>query len=238
VKKLIIIPTYNERENISRLIKQIFATEISELAILVVDDNSPDGTAQHVQETFSDNVFILNRPEKKGLGKAYIDGFRWALKRDYDLIMQMDADLSHDPKYLKPMLDKIGEGADLVIGSRYVAGGGVKNWNWKRKLISKFGCLYARLILGISVKDITGGFKCFKREVLAKTPFEKLDSAGYSFQIETTYYASIQGFKITETPITFVDRTEGSSKMTMSIALEAFFIVLKLKYLTIRKLLP
>jgi dolichol-phosphate mannosyltransferase len=229
VKKLIIIPTYNERDNIVRVINKIICENIDNLSVLVVDDNSPDGTADLVESEFNGTIEIMRRQEKNGLGKAYIDGFKWALDAGFDLIIQMDADLSHNPKYLKPMLSAIADGNDLVIGSRYIKGGGVENWGLKRRLISKFGCWYARTILGVKIFDLTGGFKCFKRNVIESIDLNAIGSAGYSFQIEMNYRAFLKKFKIKEIPIIFTDRDIGKSKMTMGIAIEAVFVVLKLK---------
>lgn len=228
---LIIIPTYNERENIEELLALITQTDPA-AHILIVDDNSPDRTFEIVegliQSVYSGRLFLLKRAGKLGLGTAYIAGFKWALAREYDYIFEMDADFSHDPKYLPDFLAAI-QTHDLVLGSRYVPGGGVKNWGLLRKFISRGGSLYARTILGLSLRDLTGGFKCFRREVLQAINLDEIKSNGYSFQIEMTYRAKLQGFRIAETPIIFEDRTAGKSKMSRKIFLEAVLMVWKLR---------
>lgn len=231
-KRLIVIPTYNERENIVLLIPEILKV-LPRMHILVVDDNSPDGTSQCVKEIAKSlsNIFILDRKRKDGLGKAYISGFRWALERNYDLIFEMDADFSHDPKYLPDFLSAIDE-ADLVIGSRYISGVNVVNWPMKRLLISFFGNIGARLIAGIPVKDCTGGFKCFRSRVLKQISLDKIGSSGYSFQVEMNYHVWRNGFKITEIPIVFYDRQRGVSKMSTKIIREALVLLWKLRFLS------
>lgn len=230
-KHLIIIPTYNERENIESLLELITQTDPA-AHMLIVDDNSPDRTFEVVeglmQSRYPDRLFLLKRAGKLGLGTAYIAGFKWALARDYDYIFEMDADFSHDPKYLPEFLAAI-QTHDVVLGSRYVAGGGVKNWGLLRKFISRGGSLYARTILGLSLRDLTGGFKCFRREVLQAIDLDAVKSNGYSFQIEMTYRAQALGFRIVETPIIFEDRTAGKSKMSRKIFLEAVLMVWKLR---------
>ena len=230
-KHLIIIPTYNERENIESLLELITRTDPA-AHMLIVDDNSPDRTFEVVeglmQSRYPDRLFLLKRAGKLGLGTAYIAGFKWALARDYDYIFEMDADFSHDPKYLPEFLAAI-QTHDVVLGSRYVAGGGVKNWGLLRKFISRGGSLYARTILGLSLRDLTGGFKCFRREVLQAIDLDAVKSNGYSFQIEMTYRAQALGFRIVETPIIFEDRTAGKSKMSRKIFLEAVLMVWKLR---------
>lgn len=230
-KTLIIIPTYNEKENIAQLLEQVFAT-LQHTHVLIVDDNSPDGTrdiVRQLQKSGSDHkLFMLERPGKLGLGTAYLDGFRWALARDYDYIFEMDADFSHNPKYLPELLKAAGQG-DLAIGSRYIRGGGVVNWGPLRKIISLGGSLYSRLILRLPYKDLTGGFKCFSRRVLEAINLDKVESNGYSFQIEMTYRAHLKGFKIKEVPIIFEDRTLGKSKMSSNIFTEAVLMVIKLR---------
>ena len=200
--------------------------------MLIVDDNSPDRTFEVVeslmQSQYPDRLFLLKRAGKLGLGTAYIAGFKWALARDYDYIFEMDADFSHDPKYLPDFLAAIQKN-DVVLGSRYVPGGGVKNWGLLRKFISRGGSLYARTILGLSLRDLTGGFKCFRREVLQAIDLDAVKSNGYSFQIEMTYRAQALGFRIIETPIIFEDRTAGKSKMSRKIFLEAVLMVWKLR---------
>jgi len=235
MKKLIIIPTYNEAKSLPILVDAIIAQSIENCDILVVDDNSPDGTANVIQKLYPLNqasiqVHVLNRSKKEGIGKAYIAGFQWALKKDYDLIMQMDADYSHDPIYLKAMFTAINQGADVVLGSRYVAEGGTKNWGAIRKIVSRGGSLYARTILGLKINDLTGGFKCFKREVLESIHLDTIKTAGYAFQIETTYRAIQKGFKVVEMPIIFCDRTVGQSKMSKAIFLEAVIKVLQMRF--------
>ena len=230
-KHLIIIPTYNERENIESLLELITRTDPA-AHMLIVDDNSPDRTFEVVeglmQSRYPDRLFLLKRAGKLGLGTAYIAGFKWALARDYDYIFEMDADFSHDPKYLPDFLAAI-QTHDVVLGSRYVPGGGVKNWGLLRKFISRGGSLYARTILGLSLRDLTGGFKCFRREVLQAIDLDAVKSNGYSFQIEMTYRAQALGFRIVETPIIFEDRTAGKSKMSRKIFLEAVLMVWKLR---------
>ncbi len=228
---LIIIPTYNESDNIEKLLDLISRTDPA-AHVLIVDDNSPDRTYEIVerlmQTSYPGRLFLLKRAGKLGLGTAYIAGFKWALARDYDYIFEMDADFSHDPKYLPAFLAAI-EKNDLVLGSRYVPGGGVKNWGLLRKFISRGGSLYARTILGLSLRDLTGGFKCFRRQVLEAIDLDSVKSNGYSFQIEMTYRAHCQGFRICETPIVFEDRTAGKSKMSRKIFLEAVLMVWKLR---------
>ena len=228
---LIIIPTYNESDNIEKLLDLISRTDPA-AHVLIVDDNSPDRTYEIVerlmQTSYPGRLFLLKRAGKLGLGTAYIAGFKWALARDYDYIFEMDADFSHDPKYLPAFLAAI-EKHDLVLGSRYVPGGGVKNWGLLRKFISRGGSLYARTILGLSLRDLTGGFKCFRRQVLESIDLDAVKSNGYSFQIEMTYRARCKGFRICETAIVFEDRTAGKSKMSRKIFLEAVLMVWKLR---------
>jgi dolichol-phosphate mannosyltransferase len=230
-KFLIIIPTYNEKENIEKLVVKVI-NDYPIVDILIVEDNSPDGTAKIVErmqnEMFPERLFMLQRPGKLGLGTAYIEGFKWALARHYQYMIEMDADFSHDPKYLGQFFDSIKE-YDLVLGSRYVKGGGVVNWGFVRKLISLGGSFYSRLVLKLPFKDLTGGFKCFRRKVLEAIDLDQVESSGYSFQIEMTYRAFLKGFKIKEVPIIFADRTCGKSKMSSGIFSEAFLMVLKLR---------
>ncbi|MFA6255220.1 MAG: polyprenol monophosphomannose synthase [Patescibacteria group bacterium] len=229
-KIIIVIPTYNEKNNIIKLIEQIFALGIEGLNILVVDDNSPDGTGRIVEERKKINpqLDILHRQQKAGLGKAYLAGFSEALKRGADYIFEMDADFSHDPRYIPEFLNKIKD-YDLVLGSRYIFGGGTKNWNLVRRLISRFGNIYARLILNLPLKDLTGGFKCYRHAVLEKINLADLSSVGYNFQIETTFKAYQAGFRIAEIPIIFTERAEGKSKFNLKIILESFWQVLLLR---------
>ena len=229
---LIIIPTYNEKENLGPLLEAIYEIR-PDIHVLVVDDNSPDGTGQLVAEwadspQYEGRLFLLRRAGKLGLGTAYIAGFRWALARSYRRILEMDADFSHNPRYLPDLL-AAAEEADLVLGSRYVPGGGVKNWGFWRRFLSRGGSLYARVLLGLPYQDLTGGFKCFRREVLETLDLGAVRSNGYSFQIELTYRAHCKGFKIKEVPIIFEDREVGKSKMSKNIFLEAVLMVWKLR---------
>ncbi len=230
-KIYIIIPTYNEKNNIMVLVPQIFQLHIENLYILVVDDNSPDGTGEVVEDLKKEypNLDILHRQEKAGLGTAYVAGFREVLGRGANYIFEMDADLSHDSKYLVDFLKVIND-CDLVLGSRYIKGGGVSNWNLSRRLISKFGNIYARLILQLPYHDLTGGFKCYRREVLEEIGLDNLSSVGYNFQIESTYQAHKAGFRIREVPIIFTERAEGKSKFSLKIVLESFWKVLLLRF--------
>ena len=229
---VIVIPTYNEIDNIEVILEKVFLLELG-VDVLIVDDNSPDRTYAKVQELidadkYGGQLHLVIRQNKEGLGKAYIEGFKWCLARDYAFIIEMDADLSHDPKYLPSFIENIKE-YDLVIGSRYVEGGGVVNWSPLRKLISFGGSLYSRLILGINIKDVTGGFKCFRREVLEAIDLDNILSTGYAFQIEMNYKTALKGFKIKEVPIIFEDRVAGLSKMSKKIFIEALQNVLVLR---------
>lgn len=229
---IIVIPTYNEIDNIEVILKKVFDLQL-ELDILIVDDNSPDKTYAKVQELietreYGEKLHLIIREKKEGLGKAYIEGFKWCLAREYAFVIEMDADLSHDPKYLPSFIENIKE-YDLVIGSRYVKGGGVVNWSLLRKFISFGGSTYARTILGISIKDVTGGFKCFRREVLEAIDLDNIMSAGYAFQIEMNYRTILKGFKVKEVPIVFEDRVAGKSKMSKKIFIEALLNVVTLR---------
>lgn len=234
MKTLIIIATYNERDNIVPLLNDIFTT-VPEVDVLVIDDSSPDKTYELVEELQSDKyskqLFLLKRAGKLGLGTAYVAGFNWGLERNYEVIMHMDADFSHNPKYIPQFLREIKTN-DLVIGSRYIDGGGVLNWGFIRKCISRGGSIYSRAILGIKIRDLTGGFKCFRRNVLESIGINELKSTGYSFQVETTYKTYLNGFKIKEIPIIFEDRRVGQSKMSSTIFLEALLMIIKLKFTT------
>ena len=227
---LIILPTYNERENLPLIVAAIFDAQ-PEVDILVVDDGSPDGTgelADGLAES-DDRVHVMHREGKLGLGTAYIAGFKWALARDYEYIFEMDADFSHQPKYLGDFL-KAAKSADLVLGARYIKGGGTEGWTKSREFISRGGNLYARLVLWLPFHDLTGGFKCFTRRVLEPIDLDAVKSAGYAFQIELTYRAVKAGFTIAEVPIIFPDRTRGESKMSGDIVREAMVNVLKLRF--------
>jgi len=226
----LVIPTYNESQNLPVLIKQISELKIADLNILVVDDNSPDGTGQLAEELKATYPFIsvLHRLGKGGLGPAYVAGFSEVLGRGADYILQMDSDLSHDPKYLPDLLAVMAD-YDVALGSRYVKGGGVSNWNLTRRLISRFGNFYARNILRLPIKDVTGGFRCFKRKVLETIKLNDLSSVGYNFQIEVAYKAYRAGFKIKEVPIVFTERAGGKSKFDFGIIWESFIKVIKFK---------
>lgn len=231
MKTVIVIPTYNEKDNLPKLVERIFSQNLADIQVVVVDDNSPDGTGRLADQLCATypGLRALHRSEKGGLGPAYIAGFRHALAAGAELIMEMDADWSHDPKYLPDFFRAIAT-ADVVLGSRYISGGGVSNWGMSRRLISRFGNIYARLILGMPYRDLTGGYKCFRRAVLEKIDLGKLSSVGYNFQIETTYRAHQAGFKIVEVPIVFVERAAGSSKFSLKIMLESFWKVLLLRF--------
>ena len=226
----LIIPTYNEAENVAGIVEaagsQLAQAAPAGFRVLSVDDNSPDGTGAIAQELADrhDWVEALHRPGKAGLGQAYIAGFAHAMANGADLLIEMDADFSHDPRYL-PSLIAAARDADLVLGSRYVAGGGVRDWGLLRRMISRGGGTYARLILGVPVRDLTGGFKCIRRAVLEAIDLPSVRAEGYVFQIEVTYRAILAGFRVREIPIVFTDRTAGSSKMSSQIALEAMLLV-------------
>lgn len=234
-RALVIVPTYNERENITRLIGAILQQDDS-LDILVVDDGSPDGTGQIVEDVMQheSRVHILKRPRKMGLGTAYIAGFRWALEQGYDIVFEMDADFSHDPAHLPQFLRAIAD-ADLVLGSRYRNGKvTVVNWPIKRLLLSYSANVYARVVTGLPVWDATGGFKCFRRKVLEAIDLSHVRSNGYAFQIEMSFRTWRKHFRIVEIPIVFVDRTEGQSKMSGSIVREAIWMVWRLRFWAIK----
>jgi dolichol-phosphate mannosyltransferase len=234
MKALLIIPTYNERENISRIISIVLEKQ-AELEVLIVDDNSPDGTAQIVKDMMvsESRIHILERPGKMGLGSAYVQGFKYALEKGYDFILEMDADFSHNPDDV-PRLLEAAQSKDLVIGSRYCNGVNIVNWPIKRLLISYFASKYVRAITGMPVKDPTGGFKCFRRKVLESINLDKILSDGYAFQIEMNFRAWVKGFRILEVPIVFTERLNGVSKMSRHIVWEAAWMVW---HLQIRKLL-
>lgn len=230
MKTLIIIPTYNELENLRPILNEIFSfAPLTD--VLVVDDNSPDGTGKLADEISVENphVHVLHRAGKLGLGTAYIAGFKYAIEHDYDAAFEMDADFSHDPRYLPDFLKAIEE-ADLVIGSRYIPGGDTPNWSFTRRMISGCGNIFARFMLGIPVHDCTAGYRCYRREVLESIDLETIQSQGYAFQVELAYRVMRQGFKIVETPIVFMDRRVGKSKMSRAIVIEAFTYVLRTKF--------
>ena len=230
MKKLVIIPTYNEKENIEPIIRAIFAQNIG-VDILVVDDNSPDGTGQIVQKLAQENskLHLLSRPGKSGLGKAYLAGFAWGLQNGYEALIEMDADFSHRPMDLVKLAEAV-EKNDFAVGSRYVEGGQTVNWGIMRKIISRGGGIYSRLILGYPLQDWTGGFNAWNAKVLIKMGLDRVKSEGYSFQIELKYRAMRDGFKGVEVPIVFEDRRVGNSKMSLKIVLEAFYRVWLLKF--------
>ena len=230
MKTLIIIPTYNEAGDLCPLLKEIFV-RAPESDILIVDDNSTDGTGELANQIHTENpqVNVIHRPGKLGLGTAYLAGFKYAIAHNYDAAFEMDADFSHDPRYLPDFLKAI-EHADLVIGSRYVPGGGTPDWSPVRRLISSGGNILARFLLGIPVHDCTAGFRCYRCEVLRSIDLDTIQSRGYGFQVELVYRVMKQGFKIVETPIIFVDRRVGKSKMSHKIVIEAFTYVLRTRF--------
>lgn len=231
-KKLVVIPTYNEKENIKDIILAAFAQPINP-HVLIVDDGSPDGTGAIVKEMqikYKDSLHLIERSGKLGLGTAYIAGFKYALDKGYDYIFEMDADFSHKPEDLNRLYEACRSGVDLAIGSRYVKGGGVKNWPIDRLILSYGASIYVRLITWMWVKDPTGGFICYSSKVLRKMDFDKIKFSGYAFQIEMKYYAHKLGFKIKEVPIIFADREKGNSKMNSNIVSEAIMGVLSLRF--------
>ena len=226
---LVVIPTYNERENIPLLLPRVL--EYPELSVLVVDDGSPDGTGDLVAATLESNerVHLLRRAGKQGLGTAYVAGFRYALERGADYVFEMDADFSHDPRYLPDLLHAAETAYDLVIGSRYVPGGGTTDWGLVRQIISRGGNVYARLLLGLPLSDMTGGYRCYRRTALEAIDLDHIRSNGYSFQIEMAYRVHQAGLRVGEVPIVFPDRRVGASKMSKNIVWEALANVLKLR---------
>jgi dolichol-phosphate mannosyltransferase len=227
---LVIVPTYNERENLPEIVAAVHH-HLPEADLLIVDDGSPDGTGALADELARSDqqLHVLHREGKLGLGTAYVAGFRWALQREYQFVFEMDADFSHDPKYLPELLATARAGADLALGSRYIQGGGTINWGVARQMISKGGSLYARTVLGVRVRDLTGGFKCFRRRVLESIDLDAVSAQGYGFQIEMTFRAIKLGFNVVEVPIVFVDRRVGQSKMSKKIFVEALTLVWKLR---------
>jgi dolichol-phosphate mannosyltransferase len=229
-RTLICMPTYNEAENLRPITQAVHAV-VPDVHILVIDDNSPDGTGDIADDIAErdERVHVLHRTEKAGLGKAYIAGFKWALEHDYERIVEMDADFSHQPKYLPDMIGQLDD-FDVVVGSRYVAGGGTEDWGVLRKIISRGGGMYSRTILGVDVQDLTAGFVAWRSEALASLELEDVEASGYVFQIEMKYRAHKRGYKILEIPIVFPDRIAGESKMTPDIAAEALWRVWKIRF--------
>jgi dolichol-phosphate mannosyltransferase len=219
-KATVCLPTYNERENLEKMVRSLADKGVD---VLVVDDNSPDGTGEIADRLAEELAFVsvLHRPQKQGIGRAYIAAFRHLLQGDSELILEMDCDFSHKPDDVPRLVAACENGADVALGSRYVPGGGTRNWGLVRRIISWGGSFYARAILSVRVRDLTGGFKCFHRRVLESIDLDAVESKGYAFQIEMTYRAIRKGFRVQEVPIVFVDRTEGTSKMSKAIFLEA-----------------
>jgi dolichol-phosphate mannosyltransferase len=235
-RSLVVLPTYNERENVESIVTAILGQSL-DFDVLVVDDNSPDGTGQladTLAQVHLGRVHVLHRPGKQGLGTAYIEGFLWALSRAYEFVFEMDADFSHDPADLLRLRQAVAEqGADASVGSRWVPGGGTRNWSFLRTFISRGGSIYARAILRIPVNDLTSGFKCFSRRVLERLDLQSVRSNGYAFQVEMNYRCYLAGFRVVEVPITFVDRRVGKSKMGGHIVTEAMLVVLRLRLQTL-----
>lgn len=228
---IVIIPTYNEKENVEKILRKVFSLS-TPFDVLIVDDGSPDGTGQIVKRLFAEfpnRLFLEERAGKLGLGTAYIHGFKWAIKKHYNYIIEMDADFSHNPSDLIKLRNACVEGADLAIGSRYIKGVNVVNWPMGRVLMSYFASVYVRFITGMQIQDTTAGFKCFRREVLEEINFDKIKFIGYAFQIEMKFTAWKHGFKVVEIPIIFTDRSEGLSKMSKGIFKEAVIGVLQMK---------
>lgn len=232
MRTFIVIPTYNESENIVKLINDIFILNIPDLSIIVVDDNSPDGTATLVETTKQvyPNLYLIKRLNKLGIGSAYIIGFKKALSLNADFIMEMDADFSHDPKDIPRLIETCANGFHLTIGSRKIAGGQIVGWNWKRKFMSNGAMLFARIFLGLRAKDVTAGFRCYRREVLEKINLDKIKSNGYAFQEEMLYLTQKNKFQIKEIPVTFNDRAKGQSKLSNKDIAEFFLTVLRLRF--------
>ena len=231
MSSLIVVPTYNERDNVADIATKFLAA-LPGTELLFVDDNSPDGTGQLLDEMAraEPRIHVMHRAGKLGLGTAYVEGFTWGLARGYDYLFEMDADGSHDPKYLPTMLALAEDGADGVIGSRYIPGGGTENWGLSRKIISRGGGIYARAVLGVDIQDLTAGFICWRRKTLEAIDLPSITSNGYSFQIEMKYRAIKKGFRLVETPIVFVDRRVGQSKMSRAIVAEALIKVWALRF--------
>jgi dolichol-phosphate mannosyltransferase len=228
------LPTYNERENLERMVRALGDKDVQ---VLVIDDNSPDGTGDIADRLAAElsYVSVLHRAKKEGIGRAYIAAFEHLLREtDAELILEMDCDFSHDPDDVPRLIAAVEGGADLALGSRYVEGGGTRNWGLLRRIVSWGGSFYARVILGLKIRDLTGGFKCFRRHVLETLDFDAIESKGYAFQVETTYRVIRHGFEVVEVPIVFADRTEGTSKMSRAIFLEAVARVPALRWAAVR----
>jgi dolichol-phosphate mannosyltransferase len=235
VRALVCLPTYNERENLEPMVRALGEVLGPDDGVLVIDDASPDGTGEIADRLAGErpNVQVLHRADKRGIGPAYLAGFRHALAAGAELVLEMDCDFSHDPNAV-PQLIAAAADADLVLGSRYVRGGGTRNWGLVRRTISRGGSLYAQILLGAPVRDLTGGFKCYRRAVLERIDLDAISSLGYAFQIETSYRALRAGFRVVEVPITFVDREAGGSKMSRAIVLEAIWKVPALRLAALR----
>ena len=229
-RTVICLPTYNERENLERMVRALGEVLPDDGGVLVIDDSSPDGTGEIADRLAAELAWleVLHRPAKQGLGRAYVDGFRRALEDGAELVLEIDCDFSHDPADVPRLIAAVEAGADLALGSRYVPGGGTENWGLVRRLISRGASVYTQVLL-MPIHDATGGFKCFRRRVLESIELDEIDAAGYVFQIETTYRALRKGFRVVEVPIRFVDRNEGQSKMTRAIVLEAIWKVPRLR---------
>ena len=237
---LVIIPTYNEKENIERMIRKVFSLP-HDFHLLIVDDGSPDGTqviVKQLQQEYTDKLFIIERAGKQGLGTAYIAGFKWAIEKQYDYIFEMDADFSHNPDDLLRLREACVNGADMSVGSRYINGVNVVNWPMSRVLMSYFASVYVRFITGVSIRDFTAGFVCYKRKVLETIELHKIKFVGYAFQIEMKYTTVKHGFNLVEIPIIFTDRTEGASKMSKGIFKEAIWGVIQMKINSIFRKYP
>jgi dolichol-phosphate mannosyltransferase len=234
-RSLVVLPTYNEKENVESIVTAILG-QSDDFDVLVVDDNSPDGTGQIVDRLSETErrIHVMHRAEKRGLGTAYIEGFMWALAREYEYVFEMDADFSHDPADLARLRAPLIAGqAEASVGSRWVPGGGTRNWSFLRTFISRGGSVYARLILGVPVKDLTSGFKCFSRSVLERLDLQTVRSNGYAFQVEMNHRCYLHGFRVVEVPILFVDRRVGKSKMGSHIVTEAMLVVVRLRLQTL-----
>jgi dolichol-phosphate mannosyltransferase len=227
MRACVCLPTYNEAENLETMLRRLAELVGPDDVVLVIDDSSPDGTGRIAEELAQELRFVhvLHRPVKEGLGPAYLAGFHWALAEGAELVLEMDCDFSHNPADVPRLIAAAEDGADLVLGSRYVEGGGVANWSLVRRFISAGGSTYARILLGVGIRDLTGGFKCYRRAVLEAIDLDTIDARGYAFQIQTTYRALRHGFRVVEIPITFTDRVLGGSKMSKAIVAEAIWKV-------------